>query len=345
MIKEVGFDFGSSTVYLADADKGVIESFPNCVLVNRDSGKIEKYWDDAIKHHNNFPAEYKLERPLKGGISEKNIHLLPDLIKNALAGVCGTQHFPRRAVFAVSSAMTKDCERSLTVNATGLGIREVYTVNSVLCALLAHGYDSASSYIVVDIGASATEIMLICRGDIKYSHVIPCGGDEFDEAIINYVYEKHGTKMSERTAQDIKTKIGTVWDDGEPPKPLRVKLKKFDGTSPIISITSKEMFTALEEPTSKIVEEVCTAISRIPTNCVNDVFTHGVLLSGGGANLTGLVKLIKGVTGVNARIMQNNNEAVALGLSEVLRLLPSGIPSSCHNLTKFVLKSMGFSAG
>ncbi|MBR2340729.1 MAG: rod shape-determining protein [Clostridia bacterium] len=340
MYNELCIDLGSSSVIISTPERGIIERQSCVTLIDRYSGKVVAYGDEAVKKHAESPADYILDRPLRDGIA-KNIDRVQALISMFLSSVCGNEFVPDRVLFSVPCDIEPMEESALVEVAAQCGIRDAYVMYSPLAALLASEMDVVNSYISVDVGASKTNIMIICHGNIVYSESVDCGGNKFDSAIAEYVFDKHGVRISAFTAENIKKKIGTLWGDDSSNRTVDVKTRRPDGSFSTIRISSEEMFVALEEPTAVLIEAVCTAISNIPTQYVNDVFSHGILLCGGGALLGGLSKIIAGITGVDAYVFPNSSDAVALGMSEALKVLPKKITQSIKNISRFCLKSLG----
>ncbi len=341
MYRELGIDLGSANVVISSPEKGIVQTLPSVMLAQRSTGKLVGFGTDAMKRYSQSPAEYILERPIKGGISS-HLDRAQKMISLSVSDVCGRESVPSRVLFSVPCDINVMEESALVEAAAQAGIAEAYLIYSPLSALIASEMDIASSYMALDIGASRTSIMIVCRGNIVYSTAIDTAGDRFDSAISEYIYSKHNLRVSSFTAESIKKRIGTVWGDDSPIRNVEVRAKRSDdGTFSAVRLASDEMFTALEEPTASLIEVICSTIARIPTQYVNEVFSHGILLYGGGSMLSGLAKIISGITGVDTYVFPSAPEAVALGLSEVLKILPKRIAPSIKNVSKFAMKSLG----
>jgi rod shape-determining protein MreB len=191
----------------------------------------------------------------------------------------------------------------------------------------------------VDIGAAGTSLMLTGGGKILYKNTVPVGGDSFSAAIVAYLLRTHKMKISTRSAEVVKKKIGTVWINREN-RSLDIKGKRIDNGEMItVRLSSQEMFEALEEPTAHLLAAVCEAIGEIPSQFVGEIFHRGILLCGGGACLDGLDKMISGVTGVNARVVDLPDEVVALGLGKILADLPTSMKNEKMNVSQRCMRA------
>jgi rod shape-determining protein MreB len=186
-------------------------------------------------------------------------------------------------------------------------------------------------------GATATNIALICDGEIIYMRSIPIAGEAYDRAICTYLLRERGVKVSLRTAEAIKITIGSVWSDGSGGE-MQVSARREGEVDPLtVTIRGEEMYRALEEPTASILEAICVAISHIPTQYVHEVFAHGIILSGGTAMLDGLDRMISGVTGVKTVKAANPIRAVCRGLDKILTSLGDRSIASVRNLSGLYL--------
>lgn len=343
MYNELSIDFGSSNIVISAKNKGIINVQPCVALVRREDGKTVNFGSDALEKHASSPDGTVLDRPLIGGMT-LHINRLQKLIALCVRNVCGQEFVPSRLLISVPCDVKPIEESAIIESALQLGIPEAYVIYSPLAAMIANEMDVSSSYLAVDIGASKTSIMIICRGNIEYCVSVDAAGSKFDMAISEYVYSKYGAKISSFTAESIKKKICTVWADDSPMKSIDVRTRTPDGNFSVIRLTGAEMFGALEEPTAALIQAIYTAISKIPTQYVNEIFSHGILLCGGGSLLGGLSKIIAGITGVDTFVFPNASDAVAIGMSEVLGLLPGKMSPAIRNVSKFCLRSMSGSA-
>lgn len=229
-------------------------------------------------------------------------------------------------------------ENALSEMAVSAGAPEVYLLYSPLAALLGNGLDLSIPGVVVDIGASCTNVISICRGRILYKKTYPIGGQDFDAAIAEYILKKHKVIVDLATAETVKVGVGTVWGGNEK-RTMEVRGRDAtNGEFCSVRISSEEMFSALEEPMAAVIEGVCQTITRLPPDYVQEVFGTGILLTGGGCMLEGIDKMISGVTGVNATRLQNPLEAVAEGLVSILAAESDLKKAGTRNISRYMMK-------
>lgn len=337
----LGIDLGSSAIIASKPGAGIVFGEAAIAAVSSADGSLLALGSDAenlLLHNRN--SGVKLYRPLKDSIITRDYtqKLISRCINRSLKNTDKTAD-GLRVLVSIPCNFSEVEESALCEVCVQAGATEAYLVYSPIAALVGSGMSLGSPSLSVNIGASHTDIMLISRGRIFYKSSIPTAGNDFDLAIANYINEKHNVKISMRTAEAIKTGIGTVWM-GSDRKFLDIKGKDNLGVVRTVRISSDEMFVALEEPTSAILDALCKAISKIPTDCVNTVFEKGILLCGGGSTLDGLDKMISGVTGVKAVVLKNPMGVTSLGLSRMLERLPDRISHGTLNISREYIKNV-----
>ncbi len=338
MQKNLGIDLGSSTIIVSSADEGVLSREATIVAVRKADNSLLAVGNEAEKlFSRNKSGEVRIVRPLKESIITKEY--THNLISASIRSQTERNEIARAVVSAPCylSEVEEIALREVVVQA---GVKEAFLVYSPIAALVGGGIPLDRSSLTVNIGAARTDILLICKGRIFYKSTLDVAGDHFDLAIATYINEKYGVKISLRTAEAVKTSIGTVWLSSDR---KYIDIKGRDARTReirTVRISSDEMFTALEEPTSAIVGAICNAISKIPTDCVTDVFERGIMLAGGGSALDGLDKMIGGVTEVRTRVLANPADCVSLGLSKIISVLPEKLPKGTINVSKICIKTV-----
>lgn len=336
MQSELGIDLGSASIVVSKPGVGIIFGEAAVAAVDYSNGALLALGSDAENLlTRNRTSNVKMLRPLKDSIitREYTQKMISRCIRNS-----GAQAEKLRLLVSIPCNFSEVEESALYELCVQAGASEAYLAYSPIASLVGSGISLGTSSLAVNIGASHTDIMLICRGRIFYKTTINVAGNQFDLAIANYINEKYGVKISMRTAEAIKTGVGTVWMSSDR-KFLDIKGKDSSGGIRTIRISSDEMFVALEEPTSAILEAICKAITKIPSDCVNDVFNKGILLCGGGSTLDGLDKMIGGVTGVKAVLLKNPLGVTAIGLSKMLEYLPQKIATGTVNISREYIKN------
>ncbi len=332
MHKEIGIDLGSTHMLVSTAEEGIIACEPSVVAVHRETGNLHSIGHAAIEHAKDQTANLRLIRPLREGII-KDSTTTCTMLAHVIHMTCGNLIIKPRVLIGIPFDMKEEHETLLEWTAAHAGARETFLVYTPVAAMVGLGITPENAIMLADIGASRTSIMLTGGGKILYKNTIPVGGDAFDNAISSYLLTHYYMKINSQSAESIKNKIGTVWLNREDRK-LNVKGRNAETGEPVTAhLSTKEMFDALEEPTARLIAAVCEAISHIPSAYVGEIFHRGILLCGGAATLDGLDKMISGVTGVNARVVDKPSEVVALGLAKILADLPTSMKNAKINIS------------
>ena len=334
MSKDIGIDLGTATVLVYVKGKGIVIKEPSVVAIDKNTEKILKVGKEAEVMLGRTPGNITAIRPLRDGvISQYEItqHMIRHFIKKA----CGTMIFKPRVIICVPSGITEVEERAVVDAATQAGAKRTYLIEEPVAAALGAGIDisAPNGHMVVDIGGGTTDIAVISLGGVVVSESIKVAGDKFDEAIIRYCRRKHNVLIGERTAEEIKKKIGSAWPREEA-RALNVKGRcLIQGLPRMIHITSQEIPDALEEPITAVIEAVCSVIERTPPELIGDIISNGIVMTGGGSLLYGLDRLIEYATGVKTRVAQKAVSCVAMGTGKSLERL-SSLPEGAINISR-----------
>jgi rod shape-determining protein MreB len=198
-----------------------------------------------------------------------------------------------------------------------------------MAAALGAGIDvnDAHGNMVVDIGGGTSEVAVIALGDIVTAQSVRVAGDDIDEAIINFIRKKHNMLIGERTAEEIKIKVGKVFDVPTRKQPeMNVRGRcLIKGLPKVVSFNANETLDALIEPLTAIIDTICLVIERTPPELLGDIYKNGIVLTGGGSKLTGLDKLIEKTTGIRTYLANDPISCVALGTGKSLEELEGGL--------------------
>ena len=335
MYENIGIDLGASRIVVSSAGKGVLSSVPAMAAIRRQDGSFLGIGEDA-GHYASKGEEVVLRHLFQESM------VAPEFTCAAIAHSLvrhGANPKRGKVFFSIPCSFGEVEESALTEMAMQAGVENAYLVYSPLAALVGNGLDPATDAVVVDIGAVRTNMIAVCHGRIFGKKTYPVGGESFDNAIIEYLLKKHRIRVSAETAETVKIKIGTVWVGNEKKVIEVCGRDETNGDYCTVRISSEEMFAALEEPMAALIEGVCETITKIPPDCVQDVFDTGILLAGGGCLLEGIDKMIGGVTGVNASRLSDPRETVALGLASLAgsgnRLKVAGT----RNISRYILKT------
>ena len=190
---------------------------------------------------------------------------------------------------------------------------------------------------IVDIGGGTTDVAVISLGGVVVSQSTTVAGNKFDEAIMRYARRKYNIAIGERTAEQIKIRIGAVYEHGEA-KTMEVKGRCLvQGLPKVVTLSSKEMLEAMMEPLSAVLDTICAVIEQTPPELMGDILRGGIIMTGGGSLLYGIDRLIEDVTGIRTRVAKNPIECVALGTGRILKVLDD-MPEGMIDLSRMKQK-------
>lgn len=321
--QDIGIDLGSASVLVFVKGRGIITKEPSVVAIDKDTNRLLAVGTEAQQMLGRTPGNIVAVRPLREGvISDYTVteRMLKYFIQRATKGGVMSTLFKPHVVISVPSSITEVEERAVIDAATQAGAGKVHLIEEPLAAAIGVGIDISQpcGSMVVDIGGGTTDIAVISLGGVVHSESIKIAGDTFDEAIIKYIRRKYNILVGERTAEELKIKIGCVVK--------RDKLLAMDirgrslvsGLPKTLQVTSDEMYEALSETASSIVESVRNIIEATPPELVGDISARGIILTGGGSLIHGIARLIQGETGIKTIIADGAEECVALGTGKAL---------------------------
>ena len=335
MSKDIGIDLGTATVLVYVKGKGIVIKEPSVVAIDKNTEKVLKYGREAQLMLGRTPGNITAIRPLRDGVIsqyEVTHQMIQHFIKRACGGVT---IFKPRVVICVPSGITEVEERAVVDAATQAGARRTYLIEEPVAAAIGAGIDisAPNGHMVVDIGGGTTDIAVLSLGGVVVSESIKVAGDKFDEAIIRYVRRKHNVLIGERTAEEIKIRIGSAWPK-DAPRTLNIKGRCLvQGLPRMVQINSHEIPDALEEPITQIIDAVCSVIERTPPELVGDIMNNGIVMTGGGSLLVGLDRLITYATGIKTRVAEKAVSCVAIGTGRSLDHI-SAIPEGAINISR-----------
>lgn len=335
MGRDIGIDLGTATVLVYVKGRGIVLKEPSVVAIDNNTDRILKVGREAQQMLGRTPGNITAIRPLRDGvISQYDVTMR--MIQHFIKRACGsTLLFKPRLIICVPSGITEVEERAVVDAATQAGAKKTFLIEEPVAAAIGAGIDISkpNGHMVVDIGGGTTDIAVISLGGVVVSESIKIAGDKFDEAIMRYVRRKHNVLIGERTAEEIKIKVGAVWPHEEQ-KVIEVKGRCLrEGLPRLIRISSAEMPQALEEPIRAIVEAVCAVVERTPPELIGDVLSNGIVMTGGGSLIYGLDRLIESVTGIQTRVADKAVSCVAIGTGMALDYI-STLPEGTINLSR-----------
>lgn len=317
---DLGIDLGTATVLVYVKGKGILLKEPSVVAINKNNNKVLAVGEEARKMIGRTPGNIVAVRPLRDGvISDYDIteRMLKEFIKKA----CGKGRIVAPRVMVCVPSQATEVEKRAVMDATkNSGAKKVHIIEEPLAAAIGAGLDitKPNGTMIVDIGGGTTDIAVISLGGVVVRKSIKIAGDKFDESIIKYVRNKYKIMIGEKTAEDVKIKIGSAFKDSRKLTTTMKGRNLITGLPDEVEISTEEVREALAEPVSVIVEGVKSILEKTPPELAADIIEKGILMTGGGSLLYGLNKLIEENTGVTVEIAHNSVEAVAEGTGQVL---------------------------
>ena len=321
---DIGIDLGTASVLVYVKGKGVVLKEPSVVAFDRNTNKIKAIGEEARLMLGRTPGNIVAVRPLRQGvISDYTVaeKMLSYFISRTV-GKCLFGRKPRISVCVPSGAT--EVEKKAVEDATyQAGAREVSIIEEPVAAAIGAGIDIAKpcGNMIVDIGGGTADIAVISLGGVVVSNSIKVAGDDFDEAIVRFMRKKHNLLIGERTAEEIKINVGTVY---KRPENLTMDVRGRNlvtGLPKTVTVTSEETEEALREPAYQIVDAVHNVLERTPPELAADISDRGIVLTGGGSLIQGLEELIEEKTGINTMTAEDPLTAVAIGTGKYIEYL------------------------
>ena len=301
--------------------RGIVLREPSVVAIKSDTGDVLAVGEEAKQMIGRTPGNIIAIRPLKDGVIA-DFDVTQAMLRYFIRKAMNSKSFVRpRVVVGVPSGVTEVEKRAVIDATTQAGAREAYLIEEPMAAAIGAGLpvEEATGNMVVDIGGGTTEIAVISLGGIVVSKSIRVGGDEMDTSIIQYIKRMYNLMIGERTAEEIKIKIGTAIITVDKEKSMQIRGRDLvTGLPKTIEIKSGEIREALGDPIFKIVDAVKGTLERTPPELAADVMDHGIMMTGGGALLANLDKLIAKETGMPVIVADDALSCVGEGTGRAL---------------------------
>lgn len=319
-MKDLGIDLGTANCLVYERKKGIILREPSVVAINKKTKEVLSIGTGARQMIGRTPGDIVAVRPLKDGVIA-DFDITREMIKYFIRKACRGRVFIKPRVVVSVPSGTTDVERRAVIEATlNAGAREVYLIEEPVAAAIGAGLPvhEATGNMVVDIGGGTTDVAVISLGGIVTGQSVRVGGNTMDEAITKYIRRNYNLMIGERTAEDIKVYMGSAY-------PLETEIKydvrgrdHVTGLPKVVQITSEEIRESLREPLNAIISAVRLTIEKTPPELVADIMFKEITLTGGGALLKGLDKLLGTELGMLVKIADDPLSSVALGTGKTL---------------------------
>ena len=321
---DLAIDLGTANTLVYVKGKGIVLSEPSVVAVstgNRSKNRVLAVGLEAKNMLGKTPGNILAIRPMRDGVIA-DFEVTEAMLRHFIQKVHNRRTFVRpRIIVAVPSGITQVEKRAVRESAESAGAREVFLIEEPMAAAIGAGLPIAepTCNMVVDIGGGTTEVAVISLKGIVYSRSVRVAGDKMDAAVIQYIKRKYNLLIGERTAEVIKTTIGNAYPDPQNLETIEVKGRDLaSGIPKILTIDSEEIRIAISEQIDAIVETVKIALEQTPPELSADIVDRGIILTGGGALLKNLDRLIREETSLPITVTEDPLSTVALGSGKAL---------------------------
>ncbi|MBP2639727.1 MAG: mreB [Firmicutes bacterium] len=318
--RDVGIDLGTANTLVHVKGKGIVLREPSVVAILRDTGAVLAVGEEAKQMIGRTPGNIIAIRPLKDGVIA-DFDVTQAMLKYFIRKSIDTKSFVRpRVVVGVPSGITEVEKRAVIDATVQAGAREAYLIEEPMAAAIGAGLPvhEPTGNMVVDIGGGTTEVAVISLGGIVTSRSIRVGGDEMDEAIVQYIKRTYNLMIGERTAEAVKMSIGSaLLPAGGETMDVRGR-DLVTGLPKTLNIKAEEVLYALSEPVASIIEAVKVTLEKTPPELASDIMDRGIVMTGGGSLLRGLDLLLSKETGMPVHIAEDALSCVAIGTGKAL---------------------------
>ena len=313
--RDLAVDLGTANTLVYERGRGIVLNEPSVVAINQNTGGIVAVGAEAKRMVGRTPGNIVAIRPLKDGVIA-DFDTTERMLRYFIQKVHKRRFLAKpRVVVCVPSGITGVEQRAVKDAGYAAGARKVYIIEEPMAAAIGAGLPihEPTGNMIVDIGGGTTEVAVISLGGVVTSLSIRTGGDELDDALIQFVKKEYSLMLGERTAEEIKTTVGTAFPI---PDETSAELRGRDlvtGLPRTIVVTAEEIRRALDEPLTRIVDAVKTTLDRTPPELCGDIMDRGIVLTGGGALLKGLDERLRHETGMPVIIAEQPMNCVVMG--------------------------------
>lgn len=334
--QDIGIDLGTATILVYVKGKGIVLREPSVVAIDKNTNEVLAVGQEARKMLGRTPGNIVALRPLKDGVIS-DYTITEKMLKYFISKVCGKFAFAPRIMICVPSCVTEVEKKAVVDAATHAGAKKVFLIEEPIAAAIGAGIDIGKPYgsMILDIGGGTADIAVISLGGAVKSASLKIAGDKFDDAIIRYIKKNKNIIIGERTAEDVKINIGCMY---KKPTLETMVIKGRDLTSGLpveVKVTSDEIYDALSECATQIVEGVHSVLEETPPELSADISERGIYITGGGGLVNGLDKLLEEKTGIPVMIAEDAQSCVAVGTGKALNHLELLETGNAMKIKKF----------
>jgi rod shape-determining protein MreB len=320
---EIGIDLGTANILVYVRGKGIVLREPSVVAIANHSKKVLAVGEEARLMLGRTPGNIVAIRPMSEGVIA-DYTTTPRMLEHLIRKVVGRKRFFKpRVLVCVPSGVTSVERRAVLQAAKEAGAGEAYTIEEPMAAAIGAGLpiSNPGGNMVVDIGGGTTDIAVISLEGICISRSLRVGGNKMDEVIMRHIKNSYNLMIGDRTAEEIKIKVGSAYPmEREAPMDVRGR-DLVAGLPRTVQVTSQEIREALSEPVTQIVERVKAVLEQTPPELSADIIERGIWLTGGGALLRGLDRLLSAATDIPVYVAEDPLSCVAIGTGRALEEL------------------------
>lgn len=320
MAKDIGIDLGTANTLVHVRGKGIVVREPSVVAIDVNADKVLAVGNSARNMIGRTPGNILAIRPMKDGVIAA-FDITQTMLREFIKKVSSANLFSKpRVIICIPSGVTEVEKRAVEEATLQAGAREAFLIEEPMAAAIGAGLpvEEATGSMVVDIGGGTSEVAVISLGGIVSCKSVRVAGDALDAAIAAHIKKEHNLMIGDRSAETVKMQIGSAYPLEEE---LVMQIRGRDllsGFPKNLEVTSREIRQALEEPIMQIIDAIKVTLEKTPPELSADIIDRGIMLTGGGALIRGLDKLINKETGIEVRIAENPLDCVALGTGKVL---------------------------
>lgn len=320
--RDIGIDLGTANTLIYVSGRGIVLEEPSVVAIDQNSKQALAVGTEAKRMLGRTPGNVIAVRPLRDGVIA-DFERAELMLKHFMRQVHGGRSlFPPRVVIGIPSGVTGVERRAIEDAARGAGAREVYLIDEPVAAAFGAGLpvEEPTGNMIVDIGGGTTEVAVLSLQGTVLSESVRVAGDEISEAIVQYMKKVHNLIIGERTAEEIKIRIGSAYpNDSYDSEAIEVRgLHQLSGLPRTVVVKSEEIRESMAEPLLVIIEAIKRTLERTPPELAADIVDRGIMLAGGGALLRGLDTLISHETGIVVHVAADPLRCVVMGTGRVL---------------------------
>jgi rod shape-determining protein MreB len=316
---KIGIDLGTANILVYVQGKGVVLNEPSVVAISEDDNRLVAVGAEAREMIGRTPANVRAIRPMRDGVIADYL-ITEAMLRYVINKVARVRFFRPDVMISVPSGVTSVEKRAVRDAALKAGARDAFLIEEPLAAAIGANVpiSGPAGNMIIDIGGGTTEIAVIALGGIVVSESVRVGGTRFDEAIASYIRRKYNLMIGERTAEEVKIRIGAALPLDEP---LQMEVKGREliaGLPRTIPLSSGEVTEAIEQPLQQIISAIRGVLEQTPPELASDIIDKGMVMSGGGSLLRGLDTLLTQVTGIPCHVAENALNSVAVGTGRAL---------------------------